>query len=137
MFEQGYGLNIAQLAKTAQTYATENEYDVLIIDTAGRMQNNKTLMNDLCELIRKVHCDISLFIGEGLVGSASLNQVEEFQTAFSKAQVKEIDGLIVTKIDTLDNQVGTIINMCYKLRKPVFFIGTGQKYEDLHTIDVS
>ena len=69
LFERGYTKDPSDVAFNALKYANENGYDVCLIDTAGRMQNNEGLMRNLVKLVNVNNPDLILFVGEALVGN--------------------------------------------------------------------
>jgi len=115
-------------------------YDVVLIDTAGRMQNNEPLMNALARLIDKNEPDLVLFVGEALVGNDGVNQLEMFNQAIkdysSKKNPRGIDGIVLTKFDTIDDKVGAAVSMVHKSGQPIIFIGNGQKYTNLSRLNL-
>ena len=138
LFSQGYARDAGAVAKKAVEEA-RNKYhdDVVLIDTAGRMQNNAPLMRSLVSLIQRNKPDLTLFVGEALVGNDGVDQLMEFNRALSiNGNSHLIDGIILTKFDTVDDKVGAAISMTYKSRKPIVFIGTGQNYPDLKRMHV-
>lgn len=78
LFQRGYSKDPSDVAYNALKYANENEYDVCLIDTAGRMQNNEGLMRDLVKLVNVNKPDLILFVGEALVGNDGVDQLKEF-----------------------------------------------------------
>merc|ERR1719373_584867 len=125
-------LHIEQLRKQKK-----QKDDVVLIDTAGRMQNNAPLMRSLVSLIQRNKPDLTLFVGEALVGNDGGDQLMEFNKALKVNGNRHlIDGIILTKFDTVDDKVGAAISMTYKSRKPIVFIGTGQGYGDLKRMHV-
>ena len=111
--------------------------DVVLIDTAGRMQNNAPLMRSLVSLIQRNKPDLTLFVGEALVGNDGVDQLMEFNKSLKINNNSHlIDGIVLTKFDTVDDKVGAAISMTYKSRKPIVFIGTGQNYKDLKRMHV-
>lgn len=120
LFDQGYAKDAASVAAAAIRDAT-NKYhdDVVLIDTAGRMQNNEPLMRALVNLISKNTPDLVLFVGEALVGNDGVDQLMEFNKAlrhFSRNKnPRLIDGIILTKFDAVDDKVGAAISMTYKV----------------------
>jgi signal recognition particle receptor subunit alpha len=85
--------------------AKENDFDVVLIDTAGRMQDNEPLMRALAKLVSVNNPDKLVFVGEALVGNEAVDQLSKFDRAlkdFSGPQRKRgIDGIILTKFDTI------------------------------------
>ena len=116
-------------------------YDVIMVDTAGRMQDNQPLMQALGKLIHRNSPDLVLFVGEALVGNEGVDQLQKFNhslidyTAASvpavTAKPSLIDGILLTKFDTVDDKVGAAISMTYATGHPIIFVGTGQMYTDL------
>ncbi|KAJ1921501.1 hypothetical protein H4219_000538 [Mycoemilia scoparia] len=141
LFERGYGKDSAAIAKDAIQYATTNDYDVVLIDTAGRMQDNEPLMRALAKLVSTNNPDKIVFVGEALVGNEAVDQLTKFNKAlreFTNAQSsRHIDGMILTKFDTIDDKVGAALSMTYITGQPILFVGTGQTYTDLKTMRVS
>lgn len=140
IYEKGYSRDPAGLAQEAITYAKSNKYDVVLIDTAGRMQNNEPLMRSLTKLIALNQPNLVLFVGEALVGNDGVDQLLEFNRAltdYSNMQnPRVIDGIMLTKFDTIDDKVGAALSMVYKTGKPIIFVGTGQKYIHLKRLNV-
>ncbi len=118
-----YGADPAAIAFDAISAATAGKIDVVLIDSAGRQETNKNLMEELKKLERVAKPNLKLFVGESYVGQGLLDQVDEFE------KIIGIDGYILTKLDT-DAKGGTAISLTYKTKKPIIFIGTGQGYDD-------
>ncbi|KAI0256473.1 SRP54-type protein [Lactifluus subvellereus] len=143
LYERGYGKDAAGIAKEAIAYATDNDFDVVLIDTAGRMQDNEPLMRALAKLVSVNNPDKVLFVGEALVGNEAVDQLSKFDRAlrdFSGAGVNKgrgIDGMLVTKWDTVDDKVGAALSMTYVTGQPIVFVGTGQTYTDLRQLRVA
>ncbi|KAI9310431.1 signal recognition particle, alpha subunit, N-terminal-domain-containing protein [Dichotomocladium elegans] len=141
LFERGYGKDSAGIAKDAINYATLNKFDVVLIDTAGRMQDNEPLMRALSKLVSVNNPDKIIFVGEALVGNEAVDQLTKFNQSlkdFSGMQnPRHIDGMILTKFDTIDDKVGAALSMTYITGQPIYFVGTGQTYTDLKNLRVS
>ncbi|ORX53535.1 P-loop containing nucleoside triphosphate hydrolase protein [Hesseltinella vesiculosa] len=141
LFERGYGKDSAGIAKDAITYATAQGFDVVLIDTAGRMQDNEPLMRALAKLVAVNSPDKIIFVGEALVGNEAVDQLTKFNMAlkdFSGLQnPRHIDGMILTKFDTIDDKMGAALTMTYITGQPIYFVGTGQTYTDLKNLRVS
>ncbi|XP_069989025.1 signal recognition particle receptor subunit alpha homolog [Penaeus vannamei] len=139
LYEQGYGKDAAEIARHAIEFARKNDFDVVLIDTAGRMQDNEPLMRALAKLILVNEPDLTLFVGEALVGNEAVDQLVKFNRALAnhstsnKPQV--IDGIVLTKFDTIDDKVGAAISMTYITGQPIVFVGCGQTYTDLRRLD--
>ena len=140
LFEKGYKDDPAYICKEAIEYAKKNNYDCVLIDTAGRMQDNEPLMKSLSKLVDINQPDSILFVGEALTGNDSVDQLNKFNQAlidYSKSDVKRtIDGIILTKFDTVDDKVGAALTMVYTTGKPIVYVGTGQKYTNLKKLNV-
>lgn len=136
LYEKGYGKDAAMVAKDAISYAKENGFDVVLIDTAGRMQDNVPLMKSLAKLVQVNNPDLVLFVGEALVGNDAVHQLQVFNKYLVEFGDRSIDGIILTKFDTVDNKVGAALSMVYSTGQPVIFVGTGQKYFNLKTLSV-
>ncbi|KAG0427238.1 hypothetical protein HPB47_025694 [Ixodes persulcatus] len=139
LYEKGYGKDAAGIAMEAINYARETKIDVVLIDTAGRMQDNEPLMRALAKLITVNSPDLVLFVGEALVGNEAVDQLVKFNQALADHSSQEnphlIDGIVLTKFDTIDDKVGAAISMTYITGQPIVFVGTGQTYIDLKTIN--
>jgi len=121
--------------------AKQNGKDVVLIDTAGRMQDNEVLMKALSRLVNTVKPDLVLFVGEALVGNDAVDQLTKYNQALidlgkDLTQPRLIDGIILTKFDTIDDKVGAAISMVYATGQPIVFLGTGQHYTDLRRMNV-
>ncbi|CAG8472385.1 6753_t:CDS:10, partial [Acaulospora colombiana] len=138
LYERGYGKDAAGIAKDAINYGKVNRFDVVLIDTAGRMQDNEPLMRALAKLVSVNNPDKIIFVGEALVGNEAVDQLTKFNQAlkdFSGLQnPRHIDGIILTKFDTIDDKVGAALSMAYITGQPILFVGTGQTYTDLKTM---
>ncbi|KAF9262120.1 signal recognition particle binding protein [Marasmius fiardii PR-910] len=147
LFERGYGKDAAAIAKEAIGYAQQNSFDIVLIDTAGRMQDNEPLMRALAKLISLNNPDKVIFVGEALVGNEAVDQLTKFDRAlrdFSSVSGvigggtgRGIDGMLVTKWDTVDDKVGAALSMTYVTGQPIIFVGCGQTYTDLRQLKVS
>nr|XP_018259819.1 signal recognition particle receptor subunit alpha [Kwoniella dejecticola CBS 10117]OBR81977.1 signal recognition particle receptor subunit alpha [Kwoniella dejecticola CBS 10117] len=144
LFERGYGKDAAGIAKDAIAYAKENKFDVVLIDTAGRMQDNEPLMRALAKLVSVNNPDKIIFVGEALVGNEAVDQLSKFDRSlkdFSSAgglqKKRGIDGIILTKFDTIDDKVGAALSMTYVTGQPILFVGCGQTYTDLRQLKVN
>jgi signal recognition particle receptor subunit alpha len=141
LFEKGYKDDAAYIAKEAIDDAKKKGYDCVLIDTAGRMQDNEPLMKSLAKLIEINQPDAILFVGEALTGNDSVDQLQKFNQALidnsKKEKPRTIDGIILTKFDTVDDKVGAALTMVYTTGKPIVYVGTGQKYTNLKKLNVN
>ena len=140
LYERGYGKTAAKIAYEAIKWATTEQFDVVLVDTAGRMQDNRPLMEALAKLVDLNKPDLILFVGEALVGNEAVDQLEKFNqamTGLSKcASPHLIDGILLTKYDTIDDKVGAAISMTQVKGQQIVFVGTGQTYEDLEQLSI-
>ena len=133
LFEQPYGRDPASVGFEARVHFREMA-DVVLLDTAGRMQNNTNLMKSLTRFIHIVKPDLVIFVGEATAGNDLLDQVTEFQKAIIDGDKENgIDALCLTKTDIAGNQIGSILAVPYLTRRPILYLGTGQRYTDLET----
>ncbi|XP_070684966.1 signal recognition particle receptor subunit alpha [Pempheris klunzingeri] len=139
LYEKGYGKDAAGIAMEAISYARNQAFDVVLVDTAGRMQDNGPLMTALAKLIAVNMPDLVLFVGEALVGNEAVDQLVKFNQALADHSLSDkprlIDGIVLTKFDTIDDKVGAAISMTYITGQPIVFVGTGQTYNDLRSLN--
>ncbi|HDO20681.1 MAG TPA: signal recognition particle-docking protein FtsY [Candidatus Bathyarchaeota archaeon] len=124
MIKHQYGADPAAVAYDAVKYAQSHDLPVVLIDTAGRMQTDKGLMDELKKIIRVINADLVVFIGDALAGNDALYQAEIFDKEVG------IDCSIITKVDA-DVKGGTALSILYATKKPILYLGVGQKYSDL------
>ncbi|CUA70848.1 Signal recognition particle receptor subunit alpha [Rhizoctonia solani] len=137
LYEKGYGKDAAGIAKEAIAYAGQKGYDVVLVDTAGRMQDNEPLMKALAKLVAVNQPDKIVFVGEALVGNEAVDQLSKFDRALKDfSNGRGIDGMLVTKWDTVDDKVGAALSMTYVTGQPIIFVGCGQTYTDLRQLRV-
>src|SRR5471032_435222 len=124
------GSDSASLAFNALTAAKEQKTDVLLIDTAGRLQNKAELMNELEKVVRVIKkVDASaphavLLVLDATVGQNALSQVEAFQ------RTADVTGLVMTKLDGTARG-GILVALADKFKLPVHFVGVGEGIDDL------
>ena len=135
LYEKGYGKDAANIAKDAVSHATAHDFDVVLIDTAGRRHNDARLMSSLEKFAAFARPDKILMVGEALVGTDSVAQARSFNAAFGGT--RRLDGFIISKCDTVGDMVGSLVSMVHATGIPVVFLGTGQHYGDLRTLNVS
>ncbi|HDJ89421.1 MAG TPA: signal recognition particle-docking protein FtsY, partial [Thermoprotei archaeon] len=126
--KHNYGADPAAVAYDAVAYARKHKIDVVLIDTAGRLQSDINLMEEMKKIARVINPDLKIFVGDALTGNDALDQAIRFNEAIG------IDGSILTKIDA-DVKGGAAISIIYATKKPIIFIGTGQGYDDLQIFD--
>ncbi|KAL8755020.1 MAG: hypothetical protein Q9184_004930, partial [Pyrenodesmia sp. 2 TL-2023] len=106
LFEKGYGKDAAHIARDAIVYASQQDFDVVLIDTAGRRHNDARLMSSLEKFADLAKPDKILMVGEALVGTDSVKQAQAFNQAFGAK--RGIDGFIISKCDTVGEMVGVL-----------------------------
>ncbi|KAF8859357.1 SRP54-domain-containing protein [Acephala macrosclerotiorum] len=134
LYQKGYGKDAANVAKDAVTFAAQEGYDVVLIDTAGRRHNDQRLMSSLEKFAKFANPDKILMVGEALVGTDSVAQARNFNEAFGAG--RSLDGFIISKCDTVGDMVGTLVSMVHATNVPVLFVGVGQHYQDIRTLSV-
>eukprot|EP00835_Amoeboradix_gromovi_P000874 NODE_33_length_32023_cov_0.217579.p5 type:complete len:463 gc:universal NODE_33_length_32023_cov_0.217579:21052-22440(+) len=137
LFQQGYKKDAAAVAKDAIGYAKANSFDVVLIDTAGRMQDDEPLMRSLGKLVQMNPIDKIVFVGEALVGNECIEQLTKFNNVIKQRANRQVDYILLTKFDTVDDLVGAAINMVYLTKQPILFVGVGQEYQDICELDVA
>jgi len=118
------GSDPAAVAYDAVEHAVARKKDVVLIDTAGRMQTNVNLMDEMKKIKRIANPDLVVFVGDALTGNDAVNQASAFNDAVG------IDAVVLTKIDA-DAKGGAALSVAYTIGKPIMFLGTGQEYKDL------
>ncbi len=121
-----YGADAAAVAFDAVNYARAHMMNVVLVDTAGRMQTNKNLLEEMRKIVRVTRPDLTILVVDALTGNDALEQGKVFGEAV------KIDGIILAKLDA-DVKGGSSISLSYILGKPVLLVGTGQGYDDLET----
>jgi len=124
VIKHNYGADPAAVAFDAISHAKAHGINIVLIDTAGRMQTNQNLMNELVKVKRVVQPDLTVLTVDSLIGNDAVMQAEEFNKAIG------IDATILTKVDA-DVKGGSSLSVTYVTQKPILFIGTGQTYKDL------
>ncbi|TET12228.1 MAG: signal recognition particle-docking protein FtsY [Candidatus Thorarchaeota archaeon] len=128
IIKQDYGSDAAAVAYDAVAHAKARHIDVVLIDSAGRMQSNKNLIQEMKKMARVAEPDLKIFVGDALAGNDALSQAKEFNDAIG------IDGAILTKIDA-DPSGGAALSVAFITGRPVVYVGIGQGYEDLQRFD--
>ena len=123
LIKHGPGADPAAVAYDAIEHARAKHKDVVLLDTAGRMQTNVNLMDEMAKIKRVAKPSMILFVGDALSGNDAVEQAKRFN------EIVGIDGVILTKVDT-DAKGGSALSVAYTIGKPLLFIGVGQKYED-------
>lgn len=122
------GADPAAVAYDAIDHAKARNKDVVLLDTAGRMQTNTNLMDEMDKIRRVADPDLVVFVGDSLAGNDAVEQARRFD------EVVDIDGAILTKVD-VDAKGGAALSVAYTINKPLLFVGVGQDYPDLRPFD--
>ena len=123
IIKHGSGADPAAVAYDAIDHAKAKHKDVVLLDTAGRVQTNINLMDEMAKIKRVAKPDLIIFVGDALSGNDAVEQAKRFN------EVVGIDGVILTKVDT-DAKGGSALSVAYTIGKPLLFVGVGQGYED-------
>ncbi len=118
------GSDPAAIAFDTVEHAKARKKDVVLIDTAGRMQTNVNLMDEMKKIKRVASPDMIIFVGDSLAGNDAVEQAIKFNEAVG------IDAAILTKIDA-DAKGGAALSIAHAVGKPILFVGTGQGYDDM------
>lgn len=140
MWAERSGVDITEIRENADPsavvyssleYANERNYDIIIIDTAGRLHNKKNLMEELKKINKSVdkllkdnYTKETLLVLDGTTGQNAIEQAKAF------AEVTDIDGYVLTKLDGT-SKGGVIIGIVNRTKLPIMYIGTGEKITDL------
>ena len=116
---QRYGADPAAVARDGVLYAKAHHVDVVLIDTAGRMQTNQNLMEEMGKIVRVVTPDLKIFIGDSLAGNDAISQAQLF------SKYTGFDGAILTKADA-DTKGGAALSICFTTKRPILFLGSGR-----------
>ena len=121
---QNYGSDPAAVCRDAVLYAKSHKIDCVLIDTAGRMQTSKNLMDQISKINNVVKPDFKIFVGDSLAGNDTVNQAREFYKHI------KFDASILTKSDA-DARGGAALSIVKVTSTPILYVGVGQEYEDL------
>ncbi|WP_424353815.1 signal recognition particle-docking protein FtsY [Methanobacterium sp. MBAC-LM] len=118
------GADPAAVAYDAVEHAKAKGKEIVLIDTAGRMQTNVNLMDEMKKIKRVVKPDLIIYVGDSLTGNDAVEQASKFDEAVG------VDGIVLTKADA-DAKGGAALSIGYVINKPIMFLGVGQSYEDI------
>jgi fused signal recognition particle receptor len=122
------GSDPAAVAFDAVEHAKAKGKELVLIDTAGRMQTNTNLMDEMTKIRRVAKPDLVIFVGDALTGNDAVEQASKFNDAI------DVDGVILTKADA-DSKGGASLSIGYVIDKPILFLGMGQSYDDIKEYD--
>jgi len=124
VIKQKRGADAAAVAYDAIAHAKARGLDVVLVDTAGRMQTDVNLMDEMRKIVRVAKPDLTIFVGDALTGNDAVEQARTFDQAVG------ISGSILCKMDA-DARGGAALSITQVTGKPILFLGTGQSYGDL------
>ena len=122
------GSDPAAVAFDAVEHARAQGKELVLIDTAGRMQTNTNLMDEMKKIKRVANPDLVIFVGDAITGNDATEQARKFNEAI------DVDGVILTKADA-DSKGGASLSIGYVIQKPIMFLGVGQGYDDIMEYD--
>lgn len=122
------GGDSAAIARDAVDSAKAKGVEVVLVDTAGRMQNKSNLMAELEKVRRVSNPHLTLFVGDALAGNDAVDQAKNFQ------EMLKFDGAVLTKLDT-DAKGGAGLSIAHATGRPIVLCGIGQNYDDLIQFD--
>ncbi|WP_258084498.1 signal recognition particle-docking protein FtsY [Thermococcus thermotolerans] len=128
VIKHSYGADPAAVAYDAIQHAKARGLDVVLIDTAGRNELNRNLMDEMKKIARVTKPDLVIFVGDSLAGNSVVEQAKQFNEAV------KIDGVILTKLDA-DARGGAALSISHAIGAPILFVGVGQGYDDLRPFD--
>ena len=118
----------AAVAYDAIEHAKAKRRDCVLIDTAGRMQTNSNLIDEMKKIVRVAKPDLKVFVGDSLAGNDAVEQARAFDEAIG------VDAVILTKIDA-DSKGGAALSIAHTIGKPIAFVCNGQEYDDIIKFD--
>lgn len=124
VFSMGDGHNPVNIAKAAYEHAKNKGYQILILDTAGRLQVDEAMMEELQNIKKELNVDQSILVVDGMTGQEAVNVASTFEEKVG------IDGVILTKLDG-DTRGGAALSIRAVTGKPILYIGMGEKLSDL------
>ncbi len=128
VIKHDYGADPAAVAYDAIEHAKARNVDVVLVDTAGRNELNRNLLDEMRKIVRVTKPDLVLFVGDSLAGNSIVEQARQFNSAV------RIDGAILTKLDA-DSRGGAALSIGHAIGVPILFVGTGQGYNDIRPFD--
>ena len=126
--KQGQDADPSAVAYDAIEHARSKKKDAVLLDTAGRMQTNNNLIDEMKKIARVSKPALKIFVGDALAGNDAIEQAKVFDAAIG------IDAIVLTKIDT-DAKGGAALSIAHTIGKPIAFVSDGQEYDDLQVFD--
>ena len=124
VFSMGDGHNPVNIAKAAYEHAKSKGFNVLIVDTAGRLQIDENMMEELQNIKAELNVDQSLLVVDGMTGQEAVNVANTFEEKIG------IDGVVLTKLDG-DTRGGAALSVRAVTGRPILYVGMGEKLSDL------
>ena len=124
VFSMGTGISPVDIAKAALVHAKEHDYNVVILDTAGRLHIDEDMMQELSDIQAAVKVDQTLFVVDAMTGQDAVNVAKTFNERI------ELDGIVLTKLDG-DSRGGAALSIRSVTGKPILYVGMGEKLSDL------
>ena len=124
VFSMGTGHNPVDIAKASIAHAKENNYNIVILDTAGRLHIDENMMDELINIKSEVNVDQTILVVDSMTGQDAVNVASSFNEKVG------IDGVILTKLDG-DTRGGAALSIKAVTGKPILYVGMGEKLSDL------
>ncbi|MFA5857087.1 MAG: signal recognition particle-docking protein FtsY [Candidatus Pacearchaeota archaeon] len=124
LIKHDYNADPSAVGFDAISYAKKHKINVVLIDTAGRMHTKTNLLAEMEKICRVTKPDLKIFVAESIAGNDATEQARTFNEMIG------IDGSILSKAD-IDEKGGTILSVSHITKKPIFYLGVGQNYEDI------
>jgi fused signal recognition particle receptor len=128
VIKHSYRSDAAAVAFDAINYARSHGINAVLVDTAGRMQTNRNLIDEMKKIVKVAKPHLTVLVVDALAGNDSVEQARIFDEAVG------INGVILTKLDA-DVKGGAAISIAFAIKKPILFLGIGQFYDDLTSFD--
>ena len=124
VFSMGTGHNPVDIAKASIAHAKENNYNIVILDTAGRLHIDENMMDELINIKSEVNVDQTILVVDSMTGQDAVNVAKTFEEKVG------IDGVILTKLDG-DTRGGAALSIRAVTGRPIYYVGMGEKLSDL------
>ena len=122
MYTEEGNKNVVEIAQHAIRKAKQEDYNLVIVDTAGRLAVDEEMMNEIANLKSAIHPDETLFVVDSMTGQDAVNTAKEFNDRL------DFDGVVLTKLDG-DTRGGAALSIRTVVTKPIKFVGTGEKMD--------
>ena len=122
VYTEDGNMNVVEIAQNAIRKAKQESYNVVIVDTAGRLAVDEEMMDEISRLKQAINPDETLFVVDSMTGQDAVNTAKEFNDRL------DFDGVVLTKLDG-DTRGGAALSIRTVVTKPIKFVGTGEKME--------